>query len=151
MPIGALIATSGLWRKFGLSFPMSSSSAAGNAPACVAALATLEVVETEGLCAQAARQGERALAVLGGFVSEFAPVVKGASGRGLLIALHADGPRSASRIVSGCAKRGVLVMTAFCDRTRILFEPPLCITAEQTGFALDVLRRVLEEIAAEGD
>jgi putrescine aminotransferase len=151
MPIGALIATSGLWRKFGLSFPMSSSSAAGNAPACVAALATLEVVETEGLCAQAARQGERALAVLGGFVSEFAPVVKGASGRGLLIALHADGPRSASRIVSGCAKRGVLVMTAFCDRTRILFEPPLCITAEQTDFALDVLRRVLEEIAAEGD
>ena len=151
MPIGALIARSSLWGKFGLSFPMSSSSAAGNAPACVAGLATLEVVETERLCAQAARMGERALAAFGEFVREFSPIVKGASGRGLLIALHTDGLRSASRIVSGCAKRGLLVMTAFCDRTRILFEPPLCITAEQTDFALNVLRQVLEDISADHD
>lgn len=143
MPIGAMVARSGLWSKFGLSFPMSSSSAAGNAPACAAGLATLEVVESERLCAQAARTGARALAAFRELAREFPSIVTGASGRGLLIALHTDGLRSAARIVSGCASRGLLVMTAFCDRTRILFEPPLCITDEQTDFALDVLRQVL--------
>jgi len=149
MPIGAVVARKGLWGKFGLSFPMSSSSASGNAPACAAGLATLEVIESERLCEQAALMGERALGVLGEFVGKFSPVVTGTSGRGLLIALHTDGLRSASRIVSDCAQNGVLLMTAFCDRTRVLFEPPLCITAEQLDFALDVLRRVLKGICAD--
>jgi len=36
-------------------------------------------------------------------------------------------------------------MTASCDRKRILFEPPFSITAEETDFALDVLRQAPEE------
>jgi putrescine aminotransferase len=145
MPIGALVARRDLWRKFGLSFPMSSSSAAGNGPACAAGLATLEVVETERLCEEAARKGKRALSVLGELAREFPSIVKGASGRGLLIALHMDGLRSASRIVSGCARRGLLVMTAFCDRTRVLIEPPLCIRDDQLDYAMDALRMTLAE------
>ena len=47
MPIGAIIARRGTWSRFGLSFPMSSSSGAGNAPACAAALATLHYVEND--------------------------------------------------------------------------------------------------------
>jgi putrescine aminotransferase len=143
MPIGALVAHERLWKKFGLSFPMSSSSSAGNAPACAAGLATLEVIEAEGLCARAARNGERVAATFRALADEFPAIVKGASGRGLLLALHIDRPARASRMVADCAQRGLLVMTAFCDRTRILFEPPLCITDEQTDFALDVLRQVL--------
>lgn len=143
MPIGAVIAREGLWKKFGLSFPMSSSSAAGNAPACAAALATLEVIEAENLCARAARAGARLLAGLDALVREFAPVIKGTSGRGLLLALHADSARSAARVVAECAQKGLLVMTAFCDRTRVLFEPPLCIADGEVDFALEVLSEVL--------
>lgn len=143
MPIGALISSNGLWKKFGLSFPMSSSSAAGNAPACAAALATLEVLERENLCARAARAGARLLGGLNELAREFAPLIKGASGRGLLLALHTDGVRSASRLVAGCAQRGLLVMTAFGDRTRVLLEPPLCIADKEIDFALEALRGVL--------
>jgi putrescine aminotransferase len=143
MPIGAVISGDGLWKKFGLSFPMSASSAAGNAPACAAALATLELVVSENLCARAARAGARLLAGLNDLVRLLAPPVMAASGRGLLLALHTDGPGSASRLVSGCARRGLLVMTAFCDRTRIVLEPPLCIADEEIDFALEVLRGVL--------
>ncbi len=151
MPIGALVAGGGLWTKFGLSFPMSSSSAAGNAPACAAGLATLEVIEREGLCARAARTGERLLAAFGALVREFAPILTGASGRGLLLSLHTDSASSATRLVAGCARKGLLVMTAFCDRTRVLLEPPLCITAEQAEFALGVLHGVLRDIRSPGD
>lgn len=151
MPIGALVAGSGLWTKFGLSFPMSSSSSAGNAPACAAGLATLEVIESEGLCGQAERTGERLLAALGALVREFAPILKGASGRGLLLSLHTDSARNAARLIAGCARKGLLVMTAFCDRTRVLLDPPLCITPEQIAFALGVLRAVLQDMRNVGD
>jgi putrescine aminotransferase len=151
MPIGALIAGSELWTKFGLSFPMSSSSAAGNAPACAAGLATLEVIEREDLCAQAAATGERLLGALRALAGEFAPILTGASGRGLLLSLHTDSPRTASRLVAGCASNGLLVMTSFCNRTRVLLEPPLCITAEQADFALGVLRAVLPDIRGPRD
>ena len=143
MPIGAVIARNGLWKKFGLSFPMSSSSAAGNAPACAAALATLKVLEKEDLCARSARAGEKFRAGLDALVREFAPIVKGTSGRGLLLALHADSARRASRIVAACAQKGLLVMSAFCERSRILIEPPLCIADDEVDFALGVLREVL--------
>jgi putrescine aminotransferase len=146
MPIGALVAGRGLWGRFGLSFPMSSSSAAGNAPACAAGLATLEVIESEGLCARAARSGERLLAALDALAREFAPIVTGASGRGLLLALHTDGPRSAARLIAACARRGLLVMSAFCDRTRVLLDPPLGISDEQADFAVAVLREGLREM-----
>jgi putrescine aminotransferase len=146
MPIGALVAGRALWAKFGLSFPMSSSSSAGNAPACAAALATLEVLESEDLCVQAARTGQRLLAALEALAREFAPILGGVSGRGLLLALHTDGPRSASRLIAACARKGLLVMSAFCDRTRVLLEPPLGITAEQSDFAVAVLRGELHEI-----
>ena len=146
MPIGAVIAKSRLWSKFGLSFPMSSSSAAGNAPACAAGLATLEVFETGGLCEQAARKGERVLGALRNLTRDFPSIVKGTSGRGLLIALHTDSLRSATRLVASCAKRGVLLMTAFCDRTRILIEPPLIITDEQLDIVLSTLRMALQEM-----
>jgi 4-aminobutyrate aminotransferase-like enzyme len=125
---------------------MSSSSAAGNAPACAAGLATLEVIESEGLCARAARSGERLLAALDALAREFAPIVTGASGRGLLLALHTDGPRSAARLIAACARRGLLVMSAFCDRTRVLLDPPLGISDEQADFAVAALREGLREM-----
>jgi len=35
------------------------------------------------------------------------------------------------------------VMSAFCERSRILIEPPLCIADDEIDFALGVLREVL--------
>ena len=52
--------------------------------------------------------------------------------------------RAMSAAEVGWRVRRLLVMTASCDRTRILFEPPFSITAEETDFALDVLRQALE-------
>ena len=101
------------------------------------------MIEAENLCARAARAGARLLAGLDALVREFAPVIKGTSGRGLLLALHADSARSAARVVAECAQKGLLVMTAFCDRTRVLFEPPLCIADGEVDFALEVLSEVL--------
>lgn len=148
MPIGALVARRRLWGKVGLSFPMSSSSTAGNAPACAAALATLDVVESEGLCERAERAGARIMATLGELARRYPSVVTGASGRGLLLALHAPSLKAATAIVSRCARRDVLVMTAFCDRTRILIEPPLSISDGELETVVAALGDAAADVAA---
>jgi putrescine aminotransferase len=146
-PIGAVIGKRSWWGRLGLSFPMSSSSGAGNALACAAGLASLAVVEEEKLAEQAERKGLVVLAALEAIGREYPGVAIGASGRGLLAALHFNGAKSAGDVVAACARRGVLVMVAFCDRTRILFEPPLAIDDAILAEALAVLRDAVAEVA----
>jgi putrescine aminotransferase len=143
MPIGAIIARRKLWSRFGTSFPMASSSAAGNALACAAALATLDVVESEKLCDQAARKGAVVGEALDRLVHDFPQRARGIGGRGLLIGLHTPNPKIASAITIHCIERGVLLMPAFGRRATILVEPPLGIPDELLHTALTVLREAV--------
>lgn len=151
MPIGAVIAHRRWWGSFGYSFGMSSSSGAGNAPACAAAVATLDLLEREKLCEKAAAHGERLFGCLQALAKQYPGIVTGASGRGLLAALHTDSMKSATEIVMQCIQRGVLVMNAFGDRTRILIEPPLCITVDQLDTALFAIEAAVAHVAARLD
>jgi len=146
MPIGAMTAKKKIWRKLGYSFPMSSSSGGGNAPACAAALATLEVVEEERLCENACRCGSILENELFNLTQQYPSVLKGVSGRGLLLALHTNDWQTSSLIVNGCIKRNVLLMPAFCDRSKILIEPPLCIAEKEIGEIIDVIHSTVREI-----
>lgn len=147
MPIGSVTARRDLWGRFGLSFAMSSSSGAGNAPACAAAVATLEVVAQERLAERAARSGGRISAALRQLGADYPSIVHGTSGRGLLLALHTASTRAASDIVAECIRRGVIVMSAFCDRTRILVEPPLSIADADVDIVISALSESVHEVA----
>lgn len=148
MPIGSVIARRGLWGRVGFSFPMTSSSGAGNAPACAAALATIEVIQRERLPEKAATSGARIMRALEEIAANHPGVVRGASGAGLLLALHTDGPGSAAAIIRGCVRRGVLVMAAFCCRSRVLIEPPLSISEGEIAMVLNALTESVRETAA---
>ena len=145
-PIGAVIAKKKRWGRLGLSFPMSSSSGAGNALACAAGLASLRVVAEERLAAQAKQKGPVVLAALEAIARDLPRTARGASGRGLLAALHLDTPRSANEVVAACARRGVLVMVAFCSRARILFAPPLASPGALLDEALAAIRDAVAEV-----
>lgn len=147
MPIGSVTARRKFWGRFGFSFPMSSSSGAGNASACAAGLATLEVIEQEGLCESAGRAGKRFAEGLDSIVIDFPELLRGYSGRGLLLSLHTDNMKTSSAIVAACARKGVLIMAAFCDRTRLLIEPALCIEDALVDEVLEVLRESVRESA----
>jgi putrescine aminotransferase len=147
MPIGAVVARRKVWGRFGLSFPMSSSSGAGNAPACAAALATLKLVCEEKLCEKAERQGGRLMAGLESIKEHYQDKLLGISGRGLLIGLKFADQKFASQMVVECARRLVLVMNAFCDRSKILVEPPACITDEQVDLVVAAIGESLQVCA----
>lgn len=148
MPIGTMTARRELWGKFGFSFAMSSSSAGGNAPACAAGVATLEVMESEELCPRAALQGAKLREAMMDLVQTFPGVVKNVTGRGLLLALHVHTVRQALAIIAHCIGGGVVVLAAFLDRTRILVEPPLCISDAQVEQVMDTLQDAVQRVAA---
>lgn len=150
MPIGTMTARRELWGKFGLSFAMSSSSGGGNAPACAAGLATLDVVESEALCQRAASQGDKLRLAMMGLVRDFPGTVKNVSGRGLLLALHAHTAKQALDISTHCIRNGVILMAAFLDRTRILVEPPLCITDAQLEQVIVALQHAVQSADSPG-
>jgi acetylornithine/succinyldiaminopimelate/putrescine aminotransferase len=120
-----------------------SSSSTGNAPACAAALAALEMVSSDRLCERAERQGNSLMAGLQLVAAETEDKIRGISGRGLLIGIETAHPKIASDLVIQCARRGVLVMTAFCDRTKILIEPPACISDEQVDAVIHTIADAL--------
>lgn len=148
MPVGAIVARREVWGRFGFSFPMSSSSGAGNAPACAAALATLRMVQERSICEQAERQGRRLMDGLRSIQDRFPESLVGLSGRGLLIGAGFTDQKFATAVVTECARRSVLVMNAFCDRTRILVEPPACISDEQVDAVTEALRDAVSVCAA---
>ncbi len=130
-PIAALIARSKCWTKFGLSFAMSSSSSSGNAIACAIGIATLSALQSEGLTKNAESRGRWLLQELYALVRGYPHLLKGVTGRGLLLGLSTASARIAHEMIADCVRRGVLMAPAFLDRSCILLEPPLCIDESQ--------------------
>jgi putrescine aminotransferase len=148
MPIGAMVAKGKWWTKFGLSFAMNSSSAAGNGLACAAGLAALEVIQSENLCANAEKQGRRLQQALAGLALTHSDLLQAVSGRGLLLGLRFATPKVASEVVMRCASHGALMMPAFLDRSRVLIEPPLCINCGQVDQVVYGLQQACDEVGA---
>ncbi|GAA2469388.1 aminotransferase class III-fold pyridoxal phosphate-dependent enzyme [Streptomyces thermolineatus] len=115
----------------------------GNAVACAAAVATLEVVEREGLVENAAVQGERLLAGLRE-VAAVHPAVADVRGLGLMCASEftdADGrpaPETAAWVRQQAEERGLLLLTCGAYGNVVRMIPPLVVTGEQVDRALEV-------------
>lgn len=147
MPVGAVVAKRQVWGKFGFSFPMSSSSGAGNAPASAAALATLKLVAEQGICDIVAKQGKKMMERLKSIQEQHPTKILAVCGIGLLIGLKFASQKNATEIVSRCAQQSVLVMMAFCDRSSVLVEPPACITDEQIEMVVIAIQNAVDSIS----
>jgi 4-aminobutyrate aminotransferase len=124
-----------------------ASTFGGNPLALAAALATLAIIEREGM-ANAATVGAAALARLEAWVSEHA-IVGDVRGRGLMIGVeivadkHAKTPASAlrNRIVELAFERGLLLLG--CGESTIRICPPLIVTQAETDIAFDILEECI--------
>ena len=148
MPVGAIVSKRQWWTKFGLSFPMSSSTYGGNALSCAAGLAAIEVIESENLCANAARQGRRLQEAFAGLLSTHSDIVQAVTGRGLLLGLRVASPKVASEITRQCVNHGVLIVPTSLNHACILIEPPLCISDVQVDEVIWALQQSCDEVAA---
>ncbi len=120
----------------------------GNVVACAAALATLDVIEAEGLVANARERGAQLLAGLGAIAARH-PEIGDVRGLGLMLALEfvrpgqGDGrvpdPDLARRVLTEALERHLIVLSAgaYVNVARII--PPLVTTPDEADLALRIL------------
>ena len=129
----------------------------GNVVACAAALATLDVIEEEGLVANARERGAQLLSGLRSIAAGH-PAVGDVRGLGLMVALElvkpgeGDGrvpnPELTKRIQQACVDRGLLVLTAGTYVNVIRIIPPLVTTPDEVDRALVILAEALDAAGA---
>ncbi|MGQ9661024.1 MAG: aspartate aminotransferase family protein [Kiritimatiellia bacterium] len=117
-----------------------ASTFGGNPLACAAALATLDVIEKEGLVARAQRLGAVLRQGLESFVDKYEHC-KEVRGRGLMIGLVLDRP--AKSLVEKMRDMGLLTIATAENVVRML--PPLNIKDEELEEALDICNDALAE------
>ncbi len=154
MPVSAMVA-----REAVMTWPAGAhgSTFGGNPVACAAALATLDVIEQEGLMENAVRVGNRLLENLRGLAEESRHWGRGAvigdvRGLGLMIGVElvkdaqtkAVAHDEAEQVMAECFRRGLLVLT--CGASSIRFAPPLVITEREADLAVSIFADALRSI-----
>jgi len=129
--------------------PGSHASTFGGNPVCIAAaLATMDIIEREGM-RNAATVGAKMLERMSGWVAKH-PTVGEVRGRGLMIGIEIvkdqksrtpAGPMR-DRIVELAFERGLLFLG--CGETSIRLSPPLILTQEEADIGLDVLEECIQ-------
>jgi predicted acetylornithine/succinylornithine family transaminase len=144
IPIGALVCTeraaAGLAAHPGAAVPHASTFG-GNALACAAANAVLEIIETEGLIERVAQAGQYLGTQLAGLPGEFPGHVTQARGRGLLRGIAVSG--APAQVTARCREKGLLLSVAGDKVVR--FAPPYVIQRKHIDEAISILRGVLSE------
>lgn len=139
VPIGAVVARSVIWGRFGLSFAMSASSFAGNRLACTAAMAALRLASEPAFLKHANEVSDYLWTGLRKIQQEFSTKQIRLSGKGMLIGLHLPDPQVTAQIVNCCVDQGLLMAKAFCNNRAILIEPPLILTRQEAKKGLEIL------------
>ncbi|MFP4648264.1 MAG: aspartate aminotransferase family protein [Halorhodospira sp.] len=149
-PLSAFAASEAL---MGRGWPASQGGTYGaNAVACAAALATLEVIEEEGLVANAREQGAYLRSRLDAICAE-EPAIAHVQGMGLMhgTALmdeqgQPDGDRAA-RVLKALEARDVLMIRCGPQGQIVRWLPPLIITREEIDRAVEAFAEALRETA----
>jgi 4-aminobutyrate aminotransferase len=126
----------------------------GNAVACAAALATLHVIDDEGLAQRAERLGANMLDSLSAVASRHECVAE-VRGRGLMLAIEFAGPDGlepradlAKSLIGEAFARKVLLLTCGTFGQAVRIIPPLVTTEDEVEMALTAITESLEAIGA---
>ena len=131
--------------------PGSHASTFGGNPVCIAAaMATLDVIEKEGLLRNSQEVGDHMMKRMAAWPSRH-PIVGDVRGRGLMIGVdivkdqrtREFGNAERDRVVETAFERGVLFLG--CGPSTVRIAPPLIVTKDEADIAVDILE---ESIAA---
>lgn len=146
IPIGAILGTPSVWEVFEDNPLIHSSTFGGNPLACVAALATIEVVEEENLPEKARIAGEKIIAAMNDLMADNPDIIKDVRGRGCFIGLEFADSDIGSLMISALASRKVLVAFTLNDHSVIRIEPALAINDDDLNWILNAVRESTVEV-----
>jgi 4-aminobutyrate aminotransferase len=148
-PLSAIAASSELMAK---AWPGSQGGTyGGNAVACAAAIATLDVIREEGLVENAAERG-RQLLEGARLVADKTPSIGEVRGLGLLVGTEFTTPdgepdtATAAAAQQAASKNGLLLLTCGAYSNVVRMVPPLVVSAEQVDEALRIWGDVVASV-----
>jgi len=129
----------------------------GNVVSCAAAMATLDVIEEEGLAQNARERGAQFLAGLRSLAARH-PSMGDVRGLGLMVAVEFVRPGEGDgrvpdtdvtkRVQKECFDRKLLLLTAGTSVNVVRIIPPLVTTAEEVDVALGIMAEALDAAGA---
>lgn len=147
MPVSAFCSTEEIWQCMMYPNPfIHTTTTGGNALACSAAIATINVTLRDRLWEQAESKGNYFISKLIELEKEYPHIYKKITGKGLLIGQHFHTPELGYKVAAGLFKRGVLVSGTLTNAHTIRFEPSLVISISQIDEVLNRLKDTLVEI-----
>jgi putrescine aminotransferase len=140
MPIGAFMATTEIWDKVFRENPfIHTSTFGGNELACVAGLAAIDAIITEGLADKAAKQGDYFLSRLKELRSRHSEIFVDVRGKGLMLGVEVSDPDIAKIIIGALVHEGVIVAYTLNNPNVLRIEPPLIISRDEIEIVLKAL------------
>jgi len=129
-----------------------ASTFGGNPVAIAAALATLDVIEHEGLLKNSAEVGNHMLRRMADWPKKYR-IVGDVRGRGLMLGVEIVKDRETKeyghderdRIVELAFEKGILFLG--CGPSTIRIAPPLIVTKDEADVAIDSLEEAIEQVA----
>jgi len=148
MPIGATVATPAVFERVYSENPLAHTSTFGGNPlACAAGLASIQVVEEEGLCERARLIGGVLREGLQSVADRHTDLVSEVRGRGLMIGVEFTMDDVGELTIAQMVKRGLVAAYTLNNRRVIRFEPPLIMTEAQAVWAAETFGEALAETA----
>jgi 4-aminobutyrate aminotransferase len=144
LPLGAMIAREDLmtW-----DLGAHGSTYGGSPVSCAAALATLDVIEEEGLMDNASKVGDILLEGLRD-IAERHLIISEVRGRALWIGLGFADHHQAAAVEQAAFRKGLLMLGCGDDAIRI--SPPLVLREDQAEVALEIFEVVIAEVESAG-
>jgi 4-aminobutyrate aminotransferase len=145
MPLGGIVAERASFSKW----PPAShgSTFGGNPVSCAAALATIDVLEQEGLCERARVVGTQMLSQLREATRGNTAVVE-VRGIGLMIGIELVSGQMAAEVQRRCFDAGALLLVCGTSDQVIRLIPPLTITDDEAAQGIEILTSALGEVVA---
>jgi len=150
LPLAAIVSHKEIWDK--VTPGSMGGTFGGNIVACAAALATFQVIEEEGMLANATRQGEKLTAFWKDMQKTY-PQIGDIRGMGVMQAIEIVKPGTrepdaapAKAFVAEAAKRNTILMGAGSFGNCVRFLPPLNVTDSDMEAAFDVFNEVAKVV-----
>lgn len=149
MPLSAVVSTKEIMSKW---LPGSHGTTFGGNPvSCASAIATINVIEEEGLLENARVVGDYAMEILKG-MKERHPCIGDVRGLGLMIGIEfvkkdreplTEGLKD---IMNYCLEKGLVLLEAGPDKNIIRLAPPLIVKKEEMQRALEILEEAINRL-----
>jgi 4-aminobutyrate aminotransferase len=143
LPLGGIVAPRSIMEQW----PPGAhgSTFGGNPIACAAALATLDVIESEGFLVNVRLLGERAQERLAK-MADGNPSVLQVRGMGLMIGVELVDAAAAEAVQKRCLDDGLIVLTCGPADNVVRLAPPLTLGDEELEHGLDILEAAFDEL-----